>query len=76
MRSAKVAITLDESLVKRLDRMVEKRIFPSRSKAIQTAVEEKLNQIDRLRLARESAKLVPATERVLADEGGGEITSD
>ena len=69
MGTSKVAITLDEALVKRLDRMVELHIFPNRSKAIQIAVEEKLNRLDRVRLAQESAKLVPAVEQRLADEG-------
>ena len=71
MGNSKVAITLDESLLKRLDRMVERNVYPNRSKAIQAAVEEKLNRIDRTRLARESAKLVPEHEQEMADEGYG-----
>ena len=69
MGNSKVAITLDESLLKRLDRMVERNVYPNRSKAIQAAVEEKLNRIDRTRLARESAKLTPRHEQEMADEG-------
>ena len=41
MATAKIAISLDEGTVKRLDRLVKSRIFPSRSKVIQDAVEEK-----------------------------------
>lgn len=41
MATAKIAISLDEGTVKRLDRLVKNRIFPSRSKVIQDAVEEK-----------------------------------
>ena len=42
MATAKIAISLNEGTVKRLDRLVKNRIFPSRSKVIQDAVEEKL----------------------------------
>ena len=68
MGKSKISITLDETILIRLDQTVERRIFPSRSKAIQMAVEEKLNRMDRVRLAQESAKLVPAVEQRLADE--------
>ena len=44
-------------------------MFPSRSQAIEEAVEEKLSRIERTRLARECAKLDPAFERALAEEG-------
>ena len=40
MATAKIAISLDEGTVKRLDRLFKNRIFPSRSKVIQEAVEE------------------------------------
>ncbi|MGC9196264.1 MAG: ribbon-helix-helix domain-containing protein [Syntrophobacteraceae bacterium] len=43
MASAKIAITTDEITVHRLDRLVKDRMFPNRSKAIQDAVEEKLD---------------------------------
>lgn len=69
MSTSKVAITLDEQLLKRLDRLVAERRFPNRSRAIQAAVEEKLERMERSRLARESAKLDPAFEQKLADEG-------
>ena len=69
MAMAKVAITLDEHLLVRLDRMVKDHVFPSRSKAIQDAIADKLNRLDRTRLARECAKLDVAEEQALADEG-------
>ena len=43
MARAKIAISLDEGTVDRLDRLVRERIFPNRSQAIQEAVEEKLS---------------------------------
>jgi len=69
MSTHKVAITLDKDLLERLDQLVAERRFPSRSRAIQEAVREKLTRLDRGRLARESAKLDPQFEQELADEG-------
>ena len=69
MGAAKVAITIEEELLKRVDRMVEQRRFPNRSRAIQEAVREKLERMDRGRLARECAKLNRALERKMAEEG-------
>jgi len=68
MASAKIAITMDESLLHRLDRLVKSQVFPNRSKAIQDAVEEKLKKLERNRLAIECAKLDPVEEKVLAEE--------
>ena len=69
MSAAKVAITIEEELLERIDRLVEQRRFPNRSRAIQEAVRDKLERLDRGRLARECAKLDPAFERKMADEG-------
>lgn len=74
MASAKVAISLDHDVLERLDHLVERRVFPNRSKAIQEAIEEKLGRLERTRLARECAKLDPEFEKALADEGmSGEL---
>jgi len=67
--AAKVAITIDEELLRRVDLMVEQRRFPNRSRAIQEAVREKLERMDRTRLARECAKLNRALEQKMAEEG-------
>ena len=69
MGAAKVAITIDEELLRRVDLMVEQRRFPNRSRAIQEAVREKLERMDRTRLARECAKLNRALEQKMAEEG-------
>ncbi len=69
MGKSKVAITLEDELLARLDELVAQQRFPSRSRAVEEAVEEKLSRVDRSRLARECAKLDPAFERQLADEG-------
>ncbi|MBI4443070.1 MAG: ribbon-helix-helix protein, CopG family [Acidobacteria bacterium] len=69
MSTLKVAITLDEKTLTKLDRLVKAHVFPNRSKAIQQAVEEKLDRMDRRRLARECSKLDPHFEKKLAEEG-------
>ncbi len=69
MSTTKVAITLDEELLERLDRLVAERKFPSRSRAIALAVEAQIDRLDRRRLARECAKLDPAHEQRLAEQG-------
>jgi metal-responsive CopG/Arc/MetJ family transcriptional regulator len=69
MPRSKVAISLDEVTLRRVDLLVSQAVFPSRSRAIQTAVEEKLDRLDRSRLARECARLDPAFEKALAEEG-------
>jgi metal-responsive CopG/Arc/MetJ family transcriptional regulator len=72
MPRSKVAISLEENTLRRLDLLVKQAVFPNRSQAIQTAVEEKLERLDRSRLARECAKLDPAAEKALAEEGMSE----
>jgi metal-responsive CopG/Arc/MetJ family transcriptional regulator len=69
MASAKIAITLDERMLSRLDALVHERQFASRSRAVQEAVREKLARLDRTRLARECAKLDPSFEQELAEQG-------
>jgi len=69
LSTIKVAITLDEKTLAELDRLVKRRVFPSRSRAIQEAIEEKLRRLKRTRLAEECSKLDPEFEKALADEG-------
>ena len=72
MGRSKIAITLDEKTVGAVDRLVSERRFPNRSQAIQEAIDEKLARLSHSRLARECAKLDPAFEQALAEEGMGE----
>ena len=76
MPRSKIAITIDELTLDRLDELVEQSMFPSRSQAIQEAVEEKLARLKRTRLARECAKLDPSFEKALAEEGLSEDLSE
>ncbi len=69
MARTKVAISLDANTLHRLDRLVKAHRFPNRSQAIQEAVAEKISRLDRSRLARECAKVDPAYEKALAEEG-------
>lgn len=67
--TSKIAITVDDKLLKHLDFLVKSRIFPNRSRAIQEAIEEKLTRMDKGRLAQECSKLDPRYEQALAEEG-------
>ena len=69
MRAVKIAVTLDPELLARLDQLVKEKQFPNRSRAVQEAIRDKLQRLQRSRLARESAKLDPAYEQAMADEG-------
>lgn len=69
MSVAKVTISIQSQLLKKLDYLVKERVFPNRSQAIQSAVEEKVSRLDRNRLARECAKLNKDEERAWADLG-------
>jgi metal-responsive CopG/Arc/MetJ family transcriptional regulator len=75
MRKEKIAITLDEEFIGELDRLVNQHVFQSRSQAIQEAVSEKLRRMKRSRLATECAKLQPAFEKAMAEEGMTEDVS-
>jgi len=69
MRASKIAITMDSAMLEELDRLVAERKFPNRSRAIQTAVAEKLKKYRANRLAVECSKLNPEYEQRIADEG-------
>jgi metal-responsive CopG/Arc/MetJ family transcriptional regulator len=74
MSTTKIAITLDIETLRQLDALVERQLFPNRSRAIQAAVQEKLDRITGNRLAAECARLEVVEEQELAEEGneGGE----
>lgn len=72
MRTSKIAITIDHQLLTRLDQLVKERRFPNRSRAVQEALREKLDRLNRTRLARECARLDRTQEQQLADEARAE----
>ncbi len=69
MAASKIAITLDDRMLKQIDILVKSKFFPNRSKAIQAAVAEKLVRLEKSRLAQECAKLDSSFEQSLAEEG-------
>ena len=64
----KIVVILEAQTIERLDRLVRRKKFRSRSEVIQEAVEEKLDRLERGRLTRECANLDPDFERSLAEE--------
>jgi len=68
MAVSKIAITVDEKILKKIDLMVQSRVYPNRSKAIQDAIEDKLLRLEKTRLAQECAKLDPEIEQRFAEE--------
>ena len=69
MAASKIAITIEKKILIRLDRLVRERVFPNRSKAIQQAIEEKINNLEKDKLSLECEKLDPQEEMKLAEEG-------
>ena len=69
MPKAKVALTLDATLIDQVDTLVAEQRFRNRSQAVEAALAEKLDRLARTRLARECEKLDPALEQRLAEEG-------
>ena len=73
MPKTKVAVTLDATLLQRLDELIARDQYPNRSQALEAALAEKLERLAKTRLARECEKLDPREEKALAEEG---VTAD
>ncbi len=69
MAVAKIAITIEQEMLSEVDRLVRRRVFANRSRAIQEAVGEKIARLSANRLTRECARLDSRAERALAEEG-------
>jgi metal-responsive CopG/Arc/MetJ family transcriptional regulator len=69
MPKTKIAVTLDASLLNQVDALVRDHRYSNRSQAIEAAVAEQLSRFKRTRLAEACARLDPAEERALAEEG-------
>lgn len=69
MSVAKVTVSLETGLLRRVDHLVKARVFSNRTQAIQTAIQEKFARRDSNRLARECLKLNKVQEQKLANEG-------
>lgn len=68
MSTTKVAISLETKTLKEVDRLVREGCFPSRSRAVQTALVEMTARRKHRRLIQELAKLNPKEEQELAEE--------
>ncbi len=68
MSTTKVAISLETKTLKEVDRLVQEGRFPSRSRAVQTALAEMTARNKHRRLIQELAKLDPKKEQELAEE--------
>ena len=69
MTAAKIAISIDQDVLSRIDALVRAKRFRSRSEVFQTAISEQLARFDDDLLARECGKLDPTEEQAFADIG-------
>lgn len=69
MTAAKIAISIDPSLLDRIDSLVRERRFRSRSEVFQVAVSEQIARFDEDLVGAECAKLDSTEEQAFADIG-------
>lgn len=69
MNSAKIAISIEPSLLERVDSLVSRKLFRSRSEVFQVAVAEQIERLDDDAFTRECSKLDPSEEQGIADIG-------
>jgi metal-responsive CopG/Arc/MetJ family transcriptional regulator len=69
MTAAKIAITIDENLLREVDNWVKQKLYPNRSQAVQAALFDRVNQLNQQRLEAECAKLDPQEEQEFAELG-------
>lgn len=69
MNSAKIAISIEPSLLKQVDSLVGRKLFRSRSEIFQIAVSEQIARLDDDAFNRECIKLDPSEEQAFADIG-------
>jgi metal-responsive CopG/Arc/MetJ family transcriptional regulator len=75
MTAAKIAITIDENLLREVDNWVKQKLYPNRSQAVQAALFDRVNQLNQQRLEAECAKLDPQEEQEFAELGIEETLS-
>ena len=66
----KIAITIDENLLSEIDYLVEQKVYPSRSKAIEANLEINRDSLRRRRFEIECAKLDSQEEQEFSELGG------
>lgn len=70
MSTEKIAITIDEELLAKVDKLVREGLFPNRSRAVAAAIQQLTRDERRARFRRELAKLNPKEEKAMAAEFG------
>lgn len=68
MTTTKVAIAIDSTLLQHIDQLVAQKIFSSRNRVVQEALQAFVHRQDRSRLARECVKLDIAFEQAMAND--------
>jgi Arc/MetJ-type ribon-helix-helix transcriptional regulator len=71
MPTSKIAVTVDRKTLEEVDSLVRKGRYPSRSRAVQAALELELRRERRQRLLAALAEADPEEERAMAEEGMG-----
>ncbi len=69
MSMAKVAVSIDDKQLRKIDFYVKKKIFKNRSQAFQQSISQTLDHLEHDRLAKECAKLEISFEQDMADVG-------
>jgi Arc/MetJ-type ribon-helix-helix transcriptional regulator len=69
MTMAKIAVSIDDKQLKKIDFYVKNKVFKNRSQAFQQSINETLEHLEHGRLAKECAKLDAHFEQEMADLG-------
>ncbi|MCF7936072.1 MAG: ribbon-helix-helix domain-containing protein [Synergistales bacterium] len=69
MTVSSIDVTVDEELLREIDRLIDAGFFPDRGTAIREALEEKVKRLEKARLALQCAQLDIAEEQAMAEEG-------
>ncbi len=69
MPKSKIAITMKKEILEEIDDWVREKIFPNRSQAIESAMQDRIDRRRKTRLGRECRKLDAAQEQRFAEEG-------
>jgi metal-responsive CopG/Arc/MetJ family transcriptional regulator len=69
MSMAKVAVSIDNKQLKKIDYYVKKKVFKNRSQAFQLSINQTLQHLEHSRLAQECEKLDAHFEQEMAEIG-------
>jgi metal-responsive CopG/Arc/MetJ family transcriptional regulator len=72
MSRREIAVSIDQRVLNRLDRLIGEGKLPGRDQAIENAIAEKLEALEEDSFTRECRKLDPEFEKMLAEEGMAE----